>query len=533
VTQIRSRRRAVFVAATATAMTATLACVAPATAHAQAAPYYFAYVMGTDTVGAEIVRVDDAGIGGSLRMRGQPRVEWRHLAGPAGPGALTLEVFAPTAAEGAAPLQAFTFTPRGDSMVVETTANGATRTQVAVSRAGAVPVMGQSVSHMAFLTFLSRSMNRPSFPAFLTSGGQTFDVTVRTAGDTSEITLAGTMARVLWRGDAPSEMQVPSQNLRVVRVPSLPGVLPPERVSYDAPADAPYTSEHVTIPTSRGYTLAGTLTRPKGVTGKVPVLVTISGSGPQDRDSRISMVRGYAPFRDIADTLGRRGIAVLRYDDRGVGESGGAASRDNATSEDFADDVLSVVAYLRTRPEVDGARILLAGHSEGGLIAPIAAVKDPQIRAVAILAGPSIDGRRILMYQNENGIKAAPIPEAQRDSLRRTVPATLDSLQRSNRWMRYFMTADPLVMARRVKQPVLVLQGDTDMQVTPEQADQLAAAIRAAGNRRVTVKRFPETNHLFLRDASGAPQGYAALPEKRVRPEVLGALAEWVAQTVR
>jgi dipeptidyl aminopeptidase/acylaminoacyl peptidase len=263
------------------------------------------------------------------------------------------------------------------------------------------------------------------------------------------------------------------------------------------------------------------------------VLVTISGSGPQDRDSRLPGIRDYAPFRDMADTLGRRGIAVLRYDDRGVGESGGRASRDSATSEDFADDVLAVVAYLRTRPDVDGGRIVVAGHSEGGLIAPIAAVKDPRIRAIALLAGPAISGRKVLEYQNENGIRAARVTEAQRDSLRRSVPAALDSLQRTNRWMRYFITTDPLVMARRVTQPVLVLQGETDMQVTPEQADTLAAALRGAGNRAVTLRRFPATNHLFLPDESGSPTGYAALTDTRVSPDVLGALVEWTLRVTR
>jgi dipeptidyl aminopeptidase/acylaminoacyl peptidase len=262
-------------------------------------------------------------------------------------------------------------------------------------------------------------------------------------------------------------------------------------------------------------------------------VVTISGSGPQDRDSRIPIVRDYAPFRDIADTLGRRGIAVLRYDDRGVGQSGGTgALRDTATSEDFADDVLSVVNYLRLRRDIDGARIILAGHSEGGLIAPIAAAKDPRVRAVILMAGPAINGRRILEYQNENGIRAASVSEAQRDSLRRTVPAALDSIARSNRWMRYFMNTDPLAVARRVKQPVLILQGDTDMQVTPEQADSLAATLRAAGNRRVMMKRFPATNHLFLRDPSGSPTGYAQLRDTKVSKDVLGTLADWVVQTL-
>jgi alpha-beta hydrolase superfamily lysophospholipase len=267
----------------------------------------------------------------------------------------------------------------------------------------------------------------------------------------------------------------------------------------------------------------------------VPVVVTISGSGPQERDSRLSVVKGYMPFREIADTLGRRGIAVLRYDDRGVGESGGrGALRDTATSADFADDVLSVVQYLRTRSDVDGARIALAGHSEGGLIAPLAAAKDPSIGAVVLIAGPAYNGRRILEYQNDIGIKAAPgLTTTQRDSIRARVPAALDSIARSSRWMRYFMSEDPLVTARQLKQPVLILQGDTDMQVTPEQADTLARVIRGAGNRSVTMRRFPATNHLLLNDPSGSPFGYGKLTDVRVRREVLGALADWLVTTLK
>jgi dienelactone hydrolase len=207
-------------------------------------------------------------------------------------------------------------------------------------------------------------------------------------------------------------------------------------------SDAPYTAEAVSIPTPRGYTLAGTLTRPKGA-AKVPVVITISGSGPQERDSRLAPVPGYAIFRQVADTLGRRGIAVLRFDDRGVGESGGAATRASATSADFADDVHAVIAWLRARPDIDGTRVALAGHSEGGVIAPLVAARDPRVRAVALLAGPGYDGRRILMYQNELSIRAASgVTESQRDSLRRTVPGALDSIARVNPWYA-FMKTDP------------------------------------------------------------------------------------------
>lgn len=513
-------------------MLSALACVAAGAttraAAAQAAPVTFIYLRGADTIATEVVTPGDGVVKGVLSYRGQPRVEWEQLRTPL---RLTLEAYAAGSPAGAPPLQVASFVPRGDSMAIEIGARGAMRPQVIAAREGTVTLINNSLLHSALLSQLARETGRTTMPLLLAQGGQVIDATFARAGDTTTMTIAGMSLHIVWADGAPSEVRVPAQNLRAVRATAPVPATPP--VSYDAPADAPYTAEHVSIYTPRGYTLAGTLTRPKGVSGPVPVVITISGSGPQDRDSRIPIVRGYAPFRDIADTLGRRGIAVMRYDDRGVGESGGGgAMRDTATSEDFADDVLSVVNYLRLRKDIDGSRVALAGHSEGGLIAPIAAVKDPRIRAVALLAGPAITGRKVLEYQNENGIRAANVSESQRDSLRRTVPAALDSLARTNRWMRYFMTTDPLVTARRVKQPVLVLQGDTDMQVTPEQADTLAAAMRRAGNRSVTLRRFPATNHLFLADSSGSPTGYAMLKATKVRQEVLGALADWAVRTI-
>ena len=498
---------------------------------AQAAPVTFVYLRGADTIATEVVTPGDGLVKGVLSYRGQPRLEWEQQRTPL---RLTLEVFAAGSPAGAVPLQVASFVPRGDSMAVEVGSRGAMRPQVVPARAGAVALINSSLLHSALLSQLARETGRATMPLLLTQGAQLLEATFVRSGDTTTMTIAGMAMHIVWADGIPTEVRVPAQNLRAVRSSGSLAPLRETPVSYEAPADAPYASEHVSISTARGYTLAGTLTKPKAATGPVPVVVTISGSGQQDRDSRLPSVAGYAPFRDIADTLGRRGIAVLRFDDRGVGASGGRTGLDSATSRDFADDVQSVVHYLRLRPDVAPERIALVGHSEGGLIAPMVAVDDPRIRAVILLAGPAYPGRRILEFQNANAIRSVPqLTEAQRDSLRRTVPGALDSLQRSNRWLRYFMTTDPLVMARRVQQPVLILQGDTDQQVTPEQADTLAAAMRAAGNRRVTMQRFAKTNHLLLDDPSGAPGGYAALTKTRVRKDVLGALADWAVQTLR
>jgi dienelactone hydrolase len=303
----------------------------------------------------------------------------------------------------------------------------------------------------------------------------------------------------------------------------------PAAASYAAPADAPYTAADVTVPTPAGHTLAGTLTMPKGAAGPVPAVVLITGSGPQDRDNGMPLIPDYAFFRQVADSLSRRGMAVLRMDDRGVGGSGGATP--DVTTEHFADDVRAAVAWLRARPDIDAARIALAGHSEGGLIAPMVAADDARIAAVVLLAAPSWSGRRISDMQLRDVLAAQGTTGAALDSVLAAAYADRDAAAAGVPWIRWFLEHDPLPVARRVRVPVLVLQGATDRQVTAEQAEELGAAVRAGGNGDVTVRVFPALNHLFLPDAEGTadPARYAALPDKRVPATVLGAMADWLA----
>ncbi len=489
----------------------------------------FIYRRGADTLGTETINVTDTLAVGVLSLRGQPRVEWTQRRRGQALTGLTLRAFGAGTPAGATPMQIATITVTGDSATAEISGGGQSVTQKLPTKAGAIPLINQSVLHMMVVGQHMLEIGASTFNVFLASGGQTLSATTARKGDTLVVALAGVEARAVSMRDPMPTLITTSQGIQIVRatgdVPASASLAP--RINYDAPANAPYTAEQLRIPSGRGYDLAATLTRPKG-TSKVSVVITISGSGQQERDERLSIVPGFQIFREIADTLGRRGIAVLRFDDRGAGESGGVETLARVTSADFADDVRSIVAWLRTRPDVDGSRIALAGHSEGGIIAPMVAATDPALKAIALLAGPAYTGRRVLDFQlrGEAG-RAATLSTSQRDSVQKSVAAMTDSLARATAWMKYFVDYDPLVTARKVKQPVLILQGGTDHQVTPEQADTLVATFKASGNAKVTMKKFPATNHLFVPDPSGIPTGYTSLKDVHVRREVLGALVDW------
>lgn len=494
-------------------------------------PITLVYLHGADTIATEQLTASATAWTGDLSMKGQPRIVWRQALAGNALGNLSLDVFAPGSGADAKPAQQASFVMKGDTAHVEMMAGGQTQKQAIPTKSGAVVLVNTSLAQTVVVANGALAQGKATFDVVLVSGGQTLGGTVKKTGDTLTFTLQGVeMRAVVDAQGLPVEITVPSQGLRIVRgARELRGMNPTnDKISYDAPPGAPYTAEHVRIPTDRDYTLAGTLTRPAG-RQPVAVAITISGSGPQDRDSRISIVPGYAPFREIADTLARRGVATLRFDDRAVGESGGITTATTVTSVDFADDVRSIVAWLRTRPDIDTSKIMLIGHSEGGMIAPMVAARDKDIHAIALLAGSAYNGKRILIYQNQQNINTMlALPQQSRDSIMATIPARLDSLGRTSNWIGFFLNHDPLPVVREVKQPVLIVQGETDRQVTPEQADTLAAALREAGNRDVTLKKFAATNHLFLADPSGMPQGYPKLTDVKVTREVLGAIADWV-----
>jgi dienelactone hydrolase len=332
---------------------------------------------------------------------------------------------------------------------------------------------------------------------------------------------------------------IPGQGIVIARGTETSVLASGPRVDYSAPAGAPYTAEEVVVKTPGGLRLTGTLTLPRNrPRAGVPAVVTITGSGPEDRDENSGLIPAYRPFREIADTLGRRGIAVLRLDDRGVnGSEGGTA---NATSEDFANDIRAGVAYLRTRPEVDRQRIGLVGHSEGGIIAPMIAAADTTIRAIVLMAGTASTGREIVMEQNRYMIDSVAHISggARRDSLLARAGRAVDSLAQLPGWQGFFLNYDPKPTAGRVRARVLILQGETDRQVPPAEAERLAAAVRAGVMPNVTVRMFPATNHLFVEDSSGAFADatgrlrYPTLPSLHVRKDVLGVIADWLAKNL-
>jgi pimeloyl-ACP methyl ester carboxylesterase len=525
----------------------------------------FIMTVGADTLGVETFSRTPQTLTGEIVGRQIGRF---HYTASLTPEALVsrweMSAWLPNAAASAPPMQVADIVFRGDSVIATLTAGGATQTQRFQTEPGALPTYPTSIA------LLEQTVRRAhviggdhvEIPLFALAGGTTIRAAVARLGPDS-VTIAVGGAQVRLRVDDEGRVlggTIPAQNLTITRVAQGVGAAAAERAGempppdYSAPPGAPYTAEEVTIQVpavsttgatgtpvaipgagatplaAAAHTLAGTLTLPKNRTGPVPAVVTISGSGPQRRDADV--LPGYEPFREIADALGRRGIAVLRLDDRGTGASTGDFAA--ATSADFAYDVSTALAYLQTRPEIDASRLVLLGHSEGGLIAPMVAASDTSVAAIVLMAAPAETGREIIDYQLRNPIDAGTMLKtaAARDSAFARAKAAFDAQAAASPWLRFFLDYDPLPTAAKVRQPVLILQGATDRQVTAGQAEELAAAIRGNGNTHVEVHVFPDLDHLFLFDPDGSPSGYAALPSKQVAPVVLYTIGDWLVKTL-
>ena len=321
----------------------------------------------------------------------------------------------------------------------------------------------------------------------------------------------------------------------------------------------PYAEEELTFTNGVAHvTLAGTLTLPKGA-GPFPAAVLISGSGPHDRDETIA---GHKPFLVLADHLTRRGIAVLRYDKRGVGKSTGVDGE--ATTQGLASDAEAAVAYLRTRKEIDPKRIGLIGHSEGGMIAPLIAARGDDVCWMVLLAAPARNGELTLLQQSEliaraGGMtdtqiaqsldfdrKAYALVQEEKDrsaletKIRELVKDTgLDTVMppaaltgqihaMSSPWFRYFLEYDPAPALKKVKCPVLALGGEKDLQVPPKtNLPILKSALEEAGNQDVTTAELPDLNHLFQHCNTGSPTEYGAIDET-FAPDALKMIGDWI-----
>ena len=334
----------------------------------------------------------------------------------------------------------------------------------------------------------------------------------------------------------------------------------------------PYYSEEVTIVNPKAnITLAGTLTLPSKE-GKYPVVVLITGSGPQNRDEELM---GHKPFLVLSDYLTRNGIGVLRYDDRGTNASKGNFAR--STTFDFATDVESAVGYLRTRKEIDKKHIGLIGHSEGGIIAPMVAVNCKDVSFIVLMAGTGIPGSELLILQQEAIGKASGITE---DKLKeatvinrgayKIIEQSADSAtvakklteylnqkmkespymdipkgsnaediikqqitQITSPWMMTFIRYNPALMLEKVKCPVLAINGSKDLQVPSKvNLPAIESALKKGGNTKFTIKELPGLNHLFQECKTGLPAEYSEI-EQTISPLELETMTNWIKQTIK
>lgn len=332
-----------------------------------------------------------------------------------------------------------------------------------------------------------------------------------------------------------------------------------------------YTEDVAFINEKEKIGLAGTLSLPQKE-GKFPAVILISGSGQQNRDSEIL---GHKPFLVIADYLTKNGFAVLRYDDRGVGASKGDPTL--STSADFANDAAAAIAYLKTRKEIDSKKIGIIGHSEGGTIAPMLAAADKNIAFIVLLAGTGVAGDILLVDQNFQVGKVSGMTEEQLAAAKITnqeiydivkgtgtlsevkqnltvyfqnesaqVPPNekpsqeeLDASIKNNvnsiaaPWFRYFISYDPKDNLKKVKCPVLVLNGEKDIQVSAQlNTEAIAKALKEGGNKKVKVQLFPQLNHLFQHCKTCTVAEYSEI-EETFAPEVLKTMSDWMQDQVK
>jgi pimeloyl-ACP methyl ester carboxylesterase len=331
-------------------------------------------------------------------------------------------------------------------------------------------------------------------------------------------------------------MQIPSQSIELAREDIASAAA--RTTAFSLPND-----EAVTIP-ALGFNLAGTITRPKAA-GPLPALILIGGSGPTDRDETVA---GIPVFGQIARDLVNAGFAVVRYDKRGVGQSGGRA--ESATIADYAEDARAVLNWLEDQEGIDEDRIGLVGHSEGALVAMLLAGRERgKVGAIALLAGPSASGATVVLEQQKLILSKMPIEEAERAekvALQEKINTAVikgtgwnDIPEAARRvadtpWFYSFLTFDPKKAMNDTRQPVLIVQGELDTQVQPYHAEQLAEFARARRTKAaVEVVKVPGVNHLLVPAKTGDVSEYGTLgQEAQVSPQVTSAIAAFMTKAL-
>jgi len=342
----------------------------------------------------------------------------------------------------------------------------------------------------------------------------------------------------LWTDDSSRMIRfsVPQQSLEVVREDI--AAVSSRSVTISRPNDV-----QINIP-SNGFSLAGTLSRPaQSTAARLPAVVLVAGSGPTDRDS---LLFGIPILGQIAGALADAGYVVVRYDKRGIGQSGGRAEA--ATLADYADDVRAAVKLLADRKDVDAKRIAVIGHSEGGLVALMAAEKDKRIAAVGLVATPGMTGADIILAQQKRLLdrskmtpeeKRAKVDEQKKIHEAATTGKGLELLppavRRSidNPEFQGILISDPAKLVLPVRQPLLIVQGGLDTQVEPGNADQLEAIARKRKNApAVEVVKVADVNHLLVPATTGEVSEYGDLKDKHVSAAVDQAIVAWLNKTL-
>jgi len=299
------------------------------------------------------------------------------------------------------------------------------------------------------------------------------------------------------------------------------------------------TDTDVTIPTT-GFNIAGTLTVPK-LEGRLrhPVVVLVGGAGPVDRDETVADI---PIFGHLAGALADRGFMVLRYDKRGVGQSGGRV--ETVTLQDYADDAIAIVKWLARRDDVDPRRIAVLGYGEGGAAALLAAAREKKIASVVLVGAPGSSGADLVMEQQRHQLDLMKTSDAERQAkidLQQRVQAAVLSgkgwegipedvrKQADTPWFKSVLEYDPAKIMPRVSQPVLILQGDLDTQVPPHHAEQLAELARQRKKATpVEAVHLPGVNHLLVKATTGETDEYPTLADHEIAPDVATTIADWL-----